>query len=202
MADNMQNTAAMIGQASTVKKYNDIPIDVLPDSSFGRLYAPGTKTLGGKSLDENTRQYDLDLQESKRASLVKEALAQKEYEEMVRANKADEAYKWAALNRSGSTGSNTKAPTATELLDSIRRGAVDFAQRTMQVTPYNAESPYNAVQATKQLLNSEAAKMPITLSAQQYDDIVKAVSQAVGYEIPDEKASTDEAANLRSMLGL
>ncbi len=204
MADmQMPNTAAQIGQAATMKKYNDIPIDVLPDNSFARLYKPGQRTLKSKELDEDTRQYDMSLQEEKRAKEVAEALAQKEYDEMVRSNKADESYKWAALNRSGSGGGggSTKAPTAAETLNAIRSGAIDFAQRQMKVIPYNAEAPYNAVQATKQLLNSQLADLGI--SPTQYNDIINSVSLAVGYQEP---AKTTSSANdsdaLRTMLGL
>lgn len=192
-----QNTAAQIGQAAQLKRYNDIPIDILPNDSFGRLYKPGTKTLGGKQFVEDTRQFDLGLQENKRASLVKEALAQRELDETIRANKANESYKWSALNRSGN--SSAKPPTATEMLNAIRTGAIDFAQRTMKVTPYNADSPYNAVMKTKQLLNAESAKMPIALTPAQYDDIIKSVALAVGYEIPEKNNDLDA---LRGSLGI
>lgn len=197
MADmQMSNTAAQIGQASTMKKYNDIPIDVLPDDSFARLYKPGQRTLKSKELDENTRQYDTSLQESKRASQVAEALDRAKLDETIRSNKADESYKWAALNKSGGSGSSI---SSADKLNGIRAAAIDFAQRQMKVIPYNDEAPYKAVLATKQLLNSQLAQLNLTQS--QYDDIIKTVSTAVGYQEQDEN-SADNASFLNMVNSL
>ena len=69
----------------------------------------------------------------------------------------------------------------------------------MKVTPYNAESPYNAVLETKRLLNEESAKMPIALTPAQYDDIINSVARAVGYEIPGKNNDLDA---LRGSLGI
>lgn len=209
-----QDVAGQIGQATQLKRYNDIPIDILPNDSFGRLYKPGTKTLGGKTLDENTRQYGLTLQEEKRASQVREALAQKEYDEMVRSNKANESYKWAALNRGGGNGGSN--PTQTEILNSIRNGAVQYAQGLTKGQPFQASrgllkgqtftssgmDPQQAATSTIQMLQSKLGELP--LSSANFADIQKQVYESLGLEMPSTKQSASGSSpdDLRALLGL
>jgi len=199
-----QNTAAQIGQAAQLKRYNDIPIDILPNDSFGRLYKPGTKTLGSKTLDEE-----------KRASGVKEALAQKELDEMVRSNKADEAYKWAALNRGGGGGGGGNPSQAT-ILNAIRNGAVQYAQNLTKGEPFQASrglwkgqtfmssgmDPQKAAESTVSMLQSKLGELPI--SSSNYNDIEKQIYVSLGLPVPTAKQGSNQstADDLRAMLGL
>jgi|GEM_PF-4654781 hypothetical protein len=210
-----QDTAGQIGQAAQLKKYNDIPIDILPNDSFGRLYKPGTKTLGGKTLDENTRQYGLTLQEEKRAAQARETLAQKEYEEMVRSNKADESYKWASLNSRGNGGA---APTQTEILNSIRNGAVQYAQGLTKGEPFQASrgllkgqtftssgmGPQEAATSTIQMLQGKLGELPI--SSSNYNDIVNQVYVSLGLPVPKNSQApeslAESIAQMQAKLGM
>jgi len=67
---------------------NDIPIDFVPDKEYAKAkdlmlyqYRTGTKTLGAQTLDENGRQFDQELSETKaknEADALNEALQLKE----------------------------------------------------------------------------------------------------------------------------
>ncbi len=93
-------------------------------------------------------------------------------------------------NGSGSN-SGSKAPTATERLEAYRKGYVDFGIRQLGVIPYNAEAPYNAFRAVQSLMNQQLADTG--LKNTDYNDILKQVALAVGYEMPDKKSGgTDE----------
>lgn len=96
--------------------------------------------------------------------------------------------------------SGSKAPTATERLEAYRKGYVDFGIRQLGVIPYNAEAPYNAFRAVQSLMNQQLADTG--LKNTDYNDILKQVALAVGYEMPDKKGGGTDEEELMKMLGI
>lgn len=192
----------------------DIPIDIIPDRSIGGAgygqelvvqqpagtykygpgpstylsTAPGTKTLQSKAFEEN-----------KRHNLVAEELSQKQFE-------ADEAYRRASLAKRGSGGGSSGGSNLsnTELLNAIRNGAIQYAQRLTQGEPFketrglykgqtfmsSGETPENAAKLTIKMLQSELGNLPISNS--NYNDIVKQVYLSLGLEPPTSGSSSND----------
>ena len=107
-------------------------------------------------------------------------------------------------NSSGSN-SGSKAPTATERLEAYRKGYVDFASKQLRVIPYNStaadykgiDGPEAAFKATQELMNQQLAETG--LKSSDYNDILKQVAVAVGYEAPDKKTTTG-GADMQALL--
>ncbi|HBC94483.1 MAG TPA: hypothetical protein DCZ10_16675 [Pelotomaculum sp.] len=200
---------------------NDIPIDIVPDRSIGGAgygqeladqhpagtfkygsgpstylsVAPGTKTLASQQLDEQ-----------KRSNAFAETLAQKEFD-------SNERYRWAALAKSGSGSGSSKEPTATEMINAIRNGAVQYAQGLTKGTPFketrglykgqtfmsSGETPEQAAKLTIQMLQGQLGNLPI--SSSNYNDIVKTVYESLGLKPPTANdSSTDDLAELLAQL--
>ena len=199
-------------QLQSALKSRDIPIDVIPDNrpggaSYGQELvnqqapgtykygagpstysniAPGTKTLGYKAQQLNEDQFE----ESKRAQEFAEKLS------------------LAKLYSSGSGGGGgvkAKEPTAAERLEAYRKGYVDFASKQLRVIPYNStaadykgiDGPEAAFKATQELMNQQLAETG--LKSSDYNDILKQVAVAVGYEAPDKKTTTG-GADMQALL--
>jgi len=202
--------------SSAINGRRDIPIDVVPDHAMGGSnygqelvnqqapgsykygsgpsaylsVAPGTKTLASKSFDEE-----------KRARSVAEDLGERKFQEDLRAQKVAEALRASGGGGSGgSSGGTSKPPTATERLEAYRKGYVDFGIRQLGVIPYNAEAPYNAFRAVQSLMNQQLADTG--LKNTDYNDILKQVALAVGYEMPDKKSGGTDEEELMKMLGI